>query len=248
MIQDHYIIIQNDKIANNIYKMVVEGDTKAVISPGQFVNIRIEGCFLRRPISICDWNDKTITLLYKVVGKGTEILSEMKPLTKLDMLVGLGNGFSIKDSKVPMLIGGGIGLAPLFGLCRRMPQKTVVVIGADTQRSLFFVDEFKSLGADVIISTDDGSEGTKGFVTDAIKTNNIECDYFYTCGPMPMMNALNTYLPETVPGQFSLESRMGCGFGACVGCSIETTNGVKRICKDGPVFYRNDLRNECHKM
>lgn len=221
--------------------MVVEGDTSNIIFPGQFVNIRVENCYLRRPISVCDWDDKTITLLYKIVGKGTEIMSQLKVGASLDMLVGLGNGFSITECKKPMLVGGGIGLAPLYGLCRRMNAKPVVVIGADTQKSLFFVDEFKNLGAKVVISTNDGSEGTKGYVTDAIKVNGIECDYFYTCGPMSMMHALNKCLPTTIQGQFSLESRMGCGFGACVGCSIETANGVKRICKDGPIFYRKEL-------
>ncbi len=237
----NYIIIENCPIASNIYKMIVQGDTDGIAYPGQFVNIRVEGCYLRRPISVCDWDNQTITLLYKVVGKGTEIMSELKLGTSLDMLIGLGNGFSLADSEKPMLVGGGIGLAPLYGLCRRMPKKPIVIIGADTQSSLFFIDEFESLGAKVIISTDDGSRGTKGFVTDAIKANNIECDYFYACGPMPMMSALNKSLPVETLGQFSLESRMGCGFGACYGCSIETANGVKRVCKDGPIFLRKEL-------
>lgn len=237
----NYIIIENNLIASNIYKMIVQGNTNGITYPGQFVNIRVEGCYLRRPISVCDWDDQSITLLYKVVGKGTEIMSKLKVGTNLDMLVGLGNGFSVADSNNPMLVGGGIGLAPLYGLCRRMLKKPTVVIGADTQNSLFFVDEFESLGARVIISTDDGSKGVKGFVTDAINANNIACDYFYACGPMPMMSALNKCLPAEIPGQFSLESRMGCGFGACYGCSIETENGVKRVCKDGPIFLRKEL-------
>ena len=246
MRQGIYSILKNDCIAKGIYKMVLEGDTSAITASGQFVNIKLDGRYLRRPISINDWDETTITLLYKVVGGGTEQMSKMLIGDKLDILVGLGNGFSL-DAMMqnPLLVGGGIGLAPLFALCKLIVVKRkiqpVVVIGATTKQELFYVDEFKNLGAKVVISTDDGSEGTRGFVTDAIKSNEISCDYFYTCGPMPMMRALNTCLDASINGQFSLEERMGCGFGACVGCSIETRKGVQRVCKDGPIFMREEV-------
>ena len=246
MKQGIYSILTNDCIAKGIYKMVLEGDTSAITMPGQFVNIKLEGRYLRRPISINDWGKSTITLLYKVVGGGTEQMSKMLVGDKLDILVGLGNGFLIDVAmEKPVLVGGGIGLAPLYALCKsiveKRKQQPTIVIGAATKQELFYVDEFKKLGAKVVISTDDGSEGTKGFVTDAIMENGISTDYIYACGPMPMMRALNACLDANINGQFSLEERMGCGFGACVGCSIETRKGVQRVCKDGPIFMREDV-------
>ncbi|MDO5447309.1 MAG: dihydroorotate dehydrogenase electron transfer subunit [Prevotellaceae bacterium] len=241
MTQAEYTIRQNDPIARGVYEMVLEGDTSAVVKPGQFVEVKINDCYLRRPISICDWDESSITLLYKVVGKGTMLMSYMDIGDKLDLLVGLGNGFSIVDTAEPMLVGGGIGLAPLYGLCKRMKVKPTVVIGAATKDDLFYVNEFSAIGAKVIISTDDGSKGTKGFVTDAIRENNVSADYVYACGPMPMMKAVSSTLSNEISGQFSLEERMGCGFGACVGCSIHTANGVKRVCKDGPVFIKEEI-------
>ena len=241
MKQGKYTIIENCLIAQGIFKMVLEGDTRCIVAPGQFVEIKIDGCFLRRPISICDWDEHSLTLLYKVVGKGTQLMSAMDKGDTIDLLTGLGNGFSIVDSQKTILVGGGIGLAPLYGLCKRMTVPPTVIIGAASKKDLFYVDEFQSTGADVIISTDDGSLGTKGFVTDAIRENDIRPDYVFACGPMPMMKALSCSLPDDIKGQFSLEERMGCGFGACVGCSIQTKNGIYRVCKDGPVFFREEI-------
>ena len=240
MKQDVYIIRQNELIARDVYKMVLEGDTTDIVSPGQFVNVKVENCFLRRPISICDWDHNSITLLYKVVGKGTQFMSNMTIGEKIDLLTGLGNGFSIVDASKPLLVGGGIGLAPLYGLCQRLQVKPTVVIGAAAKDDLFYVNEFKTISSNVITATNDGSEGIKGFVTDAIRHHRLNADYVYACGPMPMMKALSECLPQ-VKAQFSLEQRMACGFGACVGCSIETAKGVKRVCKDGPVFFKENI-------
>lgn len=244
MKQGKYIVRDNVEIARGIFRMVLEGDTSAIGAAGQFVNIRLEGCYLRRPISIADWDGETVTLLYKVVGKGTDKMSKLAAGSVLDILTGLGNGFSMAGCRKPLLVGGGIGLAPLYGLAKRLVKdvdELTVVAGAARKEELFYLDEFRAIGANVVVSTDDGSEGVKGFVTDAIREKNVDCDYFFTCGPMPMMKALMKALPEGMPGQLSLEERMGCGFGACVGCSIQTNEGVKRVCKDGPVFYRTEF-------
>lgn len=242
MRQSIFLIKENVEIARRIFRMVLEGDTGEVSAPGQFVNVKLAGKFLRRPISIADWDGNSITLLYKVVGKGTDQMSNMKVGETLDLLTGLGNGFSVEDTKSPLLVGGGIGLAPLYALCKRLKNATVV-IGAATKEELFYVDEFKALGANVIISTDDGSEGVKGFVTDAIKSevssHKLDADYFYCCGPMVMMRNVSGMME--CDGQLSLEERMGCGFGACVGCTLETKNGFKRVCKDGPVFRKEEI-------
>ena len=244
MKQSIFTIQENVEIAKNIFRMVLEGDTNGVTAPGQFVNIRLAGKFLRRPISIADWDEKTITLLYKVVGSGTDEMAQMRRGEYLDLLTGLGNGFSVLNLGKTLLVGGGIGLAPLYGLAKRCEGGNVtVVIGAARKEELFYVDEFKALGAKVVISTDDGSEGIKGFVTDAIRTLNDEFDALYCCGPMPMMKAVYKLCDNmTVAAQFSLEERMGCGFGACVGCSVEVKGGIsKRVCKDGPVFRKEEL-------
>ena len=243
MIQGEYKILKNTPIAKAIYKMVLAGDTDCFHNAGQFVNIKLHGMYLRRPISVASYDESTLTLLYKVVGGGTRQMSEMGVGDTLDLLSGLGNGFSIVDTDKPLLIGGGIGAAPLYGLCQRLTsenRKVTVILGAATKDDLFYVEEFKALGADVIIATDDGSEGVHGFVTDAVSTDDF--DYVYCCGPTPMMKAVHRLCERNgKSGQFSLEERMGCGFGACVGCSIETKDGHKRVCKDGPVFRKEVL-------
>ncbi len=241
MTQGIYEIISNEKIALNVYKMVLGGDTSAVTASGQFVNIKLEGKFLRRPISICDYDDKTITIIYKVVGEGTEQMSEMKSGEKLDVLVGLGNGYTIdKSGEKPLLIGGGVGVPPMYNLCKKLIEqgkKVTVILGFNNKEEIFLEDGFKALGADVTVTTADGSYGVKGFVTDAMK--DIDYTYFFTCGPMPMFKAIESV--AVTSGQYSFEERMGCGFGACMGCSCKTKYGNKRICKDGPVLEREEI-------
>ena len=233
-------IISNTKIAKDVYKMLLEGDTSDITAAGQFVNIRLEGKFLRRPISVCDCEENTLTLIYKVVGEGTEQMSKMQQGCELDILTGLGNGYDISKSKKPLLIGGGVGVPPLYYLAKRLiadSRKPTVILGFNTADEVFLENEFKALGCDVIVTTVDGSCGIKGFVTDAM--NNTDYDYFYTCGPMPMFKAIEAVAKTS--GQFSFEERMGCGFGACMGCSCKTKNGYKRICKDGPVLEREEI-------
>ncbi len=240
MKQGIYEILYNFQIAPNVYSMVLQGDTSALLAPGQFVNIKLEGKYLRRPISVCDYNDSTITLIYKVVGEGTEQMANMKKGEKLDMLVGLGNGFNPeKAGDKPLLIGGGVGIPPMYNLCKellKMGKKPTVILGFNTKDEIFYEDAFKNLGVEVIITTVDGSYGVKGFVTDAM---DIEYSYFFTCGPMPMFRAIEN--KAVTSGQYSFEERMGCGFGACMGCSCKTKYGNKRICKDGPVLYREEI-------
>ena len=236
-----YKIISNEKIAKDVYKMILGGDTSAITAPGQFINIKIDGFYLRRPISICDFDDKTITIIYKVVGQGTEELSRLPGGADLDILVGLGNGYDCsKSGDSPLLIGGGVGVPPLYNLCKTLisqGKKPTVVLGFNTMEEVFYEDEFKALGAKVFVTTVDGSHGVKGFVTGVF--DEIEYTYFYTCGPMPMFRAVNE--KAVTSGQFSFEERMGCGFGACMGCSCKTKNGYKRICKDGPVLEREEI-------
>lgn len=241
MTQGIYKILSNVKIAKSVYKMVLEGDTSAITAPGQFVNIKLEGKFLRRPISICDWDKDTITLIYKVVGGGTEQLSVMSAGEELDLLVGLGNGYntSKSDSK-PLLIGGGVGVPPLFGLAKKLlaeGKDVSVVLGFNSADEVFLEQDFADLGAKVIVATADGSYGVKGFVTDAM--SGVDYTYFFTCGPEPMFRAIEKIV--TTSGQYSFEERMGCGFGACMGCSCKTKYGNKRICKDGPVLEREEI-------
>ena len=225
--------------------MILEGDTQWIKRPGQFVNIELEGLYLRRPISICDWDDKTITIIYKVVGKGTEQMSQMQPGVELDVLTGLGNGFNpepeVENTK-SLLVGGGVGVPPLYHLAKVLlaaGRKVSVVLGFNTAAEVFYADEFRALGADVYVSTADGSMGVKGFVTDAIREAAIDFDYFYSCGPLPMLKALCGCTDK--PGELSFEERMGCGFGACMGCSCKTLTGNKRICKEGPVMRREEI-------
>lgn len=233
-------IISNKKIAKDVYKMELFGDVSAITAPGQFVNIKIDGLFLRRPISVCNCESNTLTLIYKVVGKGTEIMSKMQD-GELDVLVGLGNGYDISPSgKTPLLLGGGVGVPPLYMLAKQLisnGKKVTVVLGFNTKDEVFYEKEFKELGANVIVTTVDGSMGIKGFVTDAVK--DLDYSYFYTCGPEPMLKAI--YKTLQTQGQFSFEERMGCGFGACMGCSCKTITGYKRICKEGPVLSKEEI-------
>lgn len=237
--EDNYKILSNEKIAKDVYKMVLEGDTQYITAPGQFINIRLAGKFLRRPISVCDCDGSTITIIYKVVGSGTEYMSKLEKGTVLDILTGLGNGYDISKSTKPLLIGGGVGVPPLYMLAKKLiasGQKPVVILGFNTKDEIFYEEEFKSIGCDVRVTTVDGSYGIKGYVTDAF---HDDYDYFYTCGPMPMFRAIEK--AANTSGQYSFEERMGCGFGACMGCSCKTKYGSKRICKDGPVLEREEI-------
>lgn len=242
MIQSIYTVVSNIKIADSVYKMVLSGDTSAFTKPGQFLNIKLDGLFLRRPISVCDYDDKTITIIYKVVGVGTEKMALMTDGEKLDILTGLGNGFDTeKSGDSPLLIGGGVGVPPMYGLCKKLiseGKQVSVILGFNKESEIFYKEEFESLGAKVYIATADGSVGTKGFVTDIMKA--LDYSFFYTCGPMPMFKAIEKIAKGS--GEFSFEERMGCGFGACMGCSCKTiTGGYKRICKDGPVMQREEI-------
>ncbi len=241
MYQGFYEIKSNKKLTDSIFEMVLVGDTSSITAPGQFINIKLDGFYLRRPISICDYNDTTITIIYKVVGEGTEVMSKLNVGTKLDILCGLGNGFdSSKSMDKPVLIGGGVGVPPMYNLCKKLiaeGKKVTVILGFNKKDEIFYEDEFKKLGADVKVTTVDGSYGIKGFVTDALK--DTDYSYFYTCGPMPMFKAIES--TATTSGQYSFEERMGCGFGACMGCSCKTKYGNKRICKDGPVLTREEI-------
>lgn len=241
MYQGFYEIKSNVKLTESIYEMVLEGDTSSITAPGQFINIKLDGFYLRRPISICDYSDNTITIIYKVVGEGTEVMSKMNAGEMLDVLCGLGNGFDTsKSMDKPVLIGGGVGVPPMYNLCKKLiseGKKVTVILGFNKKEEIFYENEFKKLGADVKVTTVDGSYGIKGFVTDALK--DAEYSYFYTCGPMPMFKAIEN--TATTSGQYSFEERMGCGFGACMGCSCKTKYGNKRICKDGPVLTREEI-------
>ena len=241
MKQSIFTIVSNVALTETVYKMVLSGDTSAVTNCGQFVDLRLPEKYLRRLISVCDYDETTLTLIYKVVGSGTEIMSALPVGTQLDVLTGLGNGYDTSLSgDRPVLVGGGVGVPPMFNLCKKLvaegkhPQ---VVLGFNMASEIFLAEEFKALGVDVHIATADGSVGTKGFVTDVIK--NLEYTYFYACGPMPMFKAMEACL--TTSGQYSFEERMGCGVGACMGCTIQTKSGYKPVCKDGPVFFREEV-------
>ncbi len=241
MYQGIYEIISNKQLTESIFEMVLKGDTSSITAPGQFINIKLDGFYLRRPISICDYDDNTITIIYKVVGEGTEVMSKMDAGEKLDVLCGLGNGFDTSNSMdKPVLIGGGVGVPPMYNLCKKLAadgKKVTVILGFNKKDEIFYEDEFKKIGVDVKVTTVDGSYGIKGFVTDAL--TETEYSYFYTCGPMPMFKAIES--TATTSGQYSFEERMGCGFGACMGCSCKTKYGYKRICKDGPVLEREEI-------
>ena len=232
------------QLTEDTYELVLSGDTSAITAPGQFVNIELPGKFLRRPISICNWTDNALMLLVKVVGEGTKELVRCVPGTELDVLSGLGNGFDMSlAGEHPVLAGGGIGIAPLYGLARKLVGMGLtpdVALGFRSADDVFYVEEFAALGCRVFVATEDGSLGTKGFVTDCVKNYLPEADYAFVCGPTPMLKAVYG-LEQLKGGQFSFEARMACGFGACVGCTIQTNSGPKRVCKDGPVFRKEDI-------
>ena len=242
MKQVFFTVNSNEKLTESVYKMTLLGDTSAIERPGQFVNIQLDGLFLRRPISVCDVDKGKLTIIYKVVGQGTEKMSKFKGGEELDVLVGLGNGYFTDFSEdKPLLIGGGVGVPPLYYLakCLLKEGKTpTVILGFNKAEEIFMKEEFEALGIKVIIATADGSVGVKGFVTDAVK-EVAEYTHVYTCGPEPMLKAV--YNATTTDGSYSFEERMGCGFGACMGCSCKTKYGNKRICKDGPVLFKEEI-------
>lgn len=235
-----FTITENSNIAKNVYRMTLAGDTSAIKNPGEFINIRLEGFYLRRPISVYDVSDSAVTIIYKVVGKGTQAMSRMAVGERLQVLTGLGNGYDLSLSgERPLLIGGGVGVPPMYLLAKRLldqGKRVSVILGFNTEDEVFGEDAFKALGCDVTVTTADGSRGVKGFVTDALPEDYT---YFYTCGPEPMLKAV--YKAAATSGQFSFEERMGCGFGACMGCSCKTITGYKRICKDGPVLKKEEI-------
>ena len=235
-----FTITKNDKLTNNVYIMTLNGDCEG-IRCGQFVNIKLDGLYLRRPISVCDCEGDLLTLIYKVVGRGTEQMSKMKAGETLDLLTGLGNGYDLtKSGDKPLLLGGGVGVPPMYMLCKELVaegKQPTVILGFNKADEVFYKEEFEALGVRVIVATADGSVGVKGFVTTAME--GIEYSYFYTCGPEPMLKAV--YNATSTSGQMSFEERMGCGFGACMGCSCKTLTGYKRICKEGPVMEKEEI-------
>lgn len=224
---------------NGVFELILAGDTSAITAPGQFINIELPLRFLRRPISICDWNGETLTLLVKVAGEGTALLAGSGIGAEFDVLSGLGNGFDTSSGgDMPLLVGGGIGIAPIYGLARALlaqGRKPTVILGFRSGEDAFYLDEFTALGCEVLAATEDGSLGTKGFVTHCMKGRE---QYVFACGPTPMLKAVHA---ASKAGQFSFEARMGCGFGACVGCSVQTKNGSKRVCKDGPILTWEEI-------
>ena len=241
MKQGIYTITENTRLAEGIYRMVLAGDTGACTASGQFINIKLDGFYLRRPISVCDWDEGSITIIYKVLGHGTEMMTGLPIGTKLDVLTGLGNGYDLsKSGEKPLLIGGGVGIPPLYNACKKLVaegKKPTVILGFNSSADKFYVDEFAALGAEVLVTSADGSIGIKGFVTDAMA--GLDYTYFYTCGPTAMLKAIDSIAATS--GELSFEERMGCGFGACMGCSCKTKYGNKRICKDGPVLVREEI-------
>ena len=240
MKQGIFKISLNQKLTDNVYKMVLVGDTSDITACGQFINIQLEGLYLRRPISVCDCDETAVTIIYKVVGKGTEQMSKMAVGESLDVLTGLGNGYDLSLSgDNPVLLGGGVGVPPLYMLAKKLKEQgkdVSVILGFNNKSEVFYEQEFKALGCDVTVTTVDGSYGVKGFVTNAYPNDYT---YFYTCGPEPMLKAI--YKTSKTSGQMSFEERMGCGFGACMGCSCKTIAGYKRICKDGPVMHKEEI-------
>ena len=240
MKQSIFEIIENTALTSNVYRMRLAGDTSAITAPGQFVNIKLEGKFLRRPISVCDCKDGELTIVYKVVGKGTEQMANMHVAEELDILTGLGNGYDLTTAgDKPLLLGGGVGVPPLYMLAKKLiaeGKDVTVILGFNKADEIFYEMEFRALGANVIVATADGSYGVKGFVTDALP---LDYTYFYTCGPEPMLKAV--WRATNTSGQMSFEERMGCGFGACMGCSCKTLTGYKRICREGPVMRKEEI-------
>ena len=240
MKQGFFTIAENTPLTSTVYKMKLIGDVSDITAPGQFINIKLDGLYLRRPISVFDRDDESVTIIYKVVGHGTEQMSKLPIGEKLDVLTGLGNGYDTSLCKEhAVLLGGGVGVPPLYMLAKTLiaeNKKVTVILGFNTKEEIFCEDDFKALGADVYVTTVDGSFGVKGFVTDALPESY---DHFFTCGPEPMLKAV--YKTTNTSGQFSFEGRMGCGFGACMGCSCKTITGYKRICKDGPVLLKEEI-------
>ncbi|MCR4706297.1 MAG: dihydroorotate dehydrogenase electron transfer subunit [Lachnospiraceae bacterium] len=235
-----FTITENKQLVPGIMRMRLTGDTSAFTAPGQFLNIKLDGLYLRRPISLCDLDGDTMTIIYKVVGHGTEAMAKMQPGTELDILTGLGNGYDLSEGKKPILLGGGVGVPPMYYLAKKLIEKgcaVTAVLGFNKKDEIFYEDEFKALGAKTIVTTADGSHGTKGFVTDAMA--DVDYDHFYACGPEPMLRAV--FKASQTSGQMSFEKRMGCGFGACMGCSCKTITGYKRICKEGPVMRKEEI-------
>ncbi|MBQ8600120.1 MAG: dihydroorotate dehydrogenase electron transfer subunit [Clostridia bacterium] len=241
MKQSIFTVKENTRLTDTVLRMVLAGDTSAITATGQFVNVLLEGKYLRRPISVCDWAEGELTLIYKVVGGGTEQMSKMQAGEELDILSGLGNGYNTaKCGERPLLIGGGVGVPPLYALCKKLiaeGKDPHVILGFNTAQEVFLKQDFEALGVKVTVATADGSMGVKGFVTDAMK--ELDYDYFFTCGPEPMFKAIEKIAKTS--GQYSFEERMGCGFGACMGCSCKTKYGNKRICKEGPVMEREEI-------
>jgi dihydroorotate dehydrogenase electron transfer subunit len=242
MKQGTYTILKNELLAPGIWRLVLGGDTQAITAPGQFLNLRLDGHFLRRPISICDWTDTSVTVLYKTLGQGTQELTAYPVGKTLDVLVGLGNGYDTgKSGQRPLLVGGGVGIPPLYRLGKELlgqGKEVTVILGFNRAEEMFYVEKFAALGAKVLVATADGSFGIPGFVTDAIAQAG-DYTYVYSCGPTAMLKALDKVI--TTGGQYSFEERMGCGFGACMGCTCQTKTGAKRICKDGPVLEREEI-------
>ena len=240
MKQVRMTVSENEMIALQVYRLRLRGDTSGILRPGQFVNLKLEGLFLRRPISVCAWEEDSLTLIYKTVGTGTAQMSRLAPGAELDLLTGLGNGYDPeKAGEAPLLLGGGVGVPPLYGLARVLRQagkRVTAVLGFNTAAEVFLAEEFRALGCDTVVATADGSLGLKGFVTDCLPE---KYSYFYACGPLPMLRAV--YRLSRSEGEFSLEERMGCGFGACMGCSFQTRNGFKRICREGPVLEKGEI-------
>ena len=239
-----YTVLSNRELARDTWEMVLGGDSSALTNPGQFINIAIEGLYLRRPISVCCYEEGSITIIYKVVGKGTKKMAAMVPGDKLDVLVGLGNGFDVEKSRnrKVAVIGGGVGVPPMYDTARRLKRMgadVTAILGFATKDVSFYIEKFEELGVPVMVTTDDGTLGRKGFVTDALRESG--CDYFLACGPTPMLRALHR---TGITGQLSFEERMGCGFGACMGCTCHTLVGTKRVCKDGPVFPTEEVTFE----
>ena len=241
MEQQILTVLSNEKLVNGVYKMVLNGKVSAITNSGQFINIKIDNLFLRRPISVCDYTSDSVTIIYKVVGHGTEILKDKVKGDLLDCLLGLGNGYDLTLSgEEPLLIGGGVGVPPMYNLAKKLIEqgkKVTVILGFNKAEEIFYEKEFISLGAKVLVTTVDGSYGVKGFVTDAMK--DLSYSYFYCCGPEPMLKAV--FNASVTEGQLSFEERMGCGFGACMGCSCKTIYGNKRICKEGPVLKKGEI-------
>lgn len=241
MKQGIFTVLENTALTDSVYRLRLAGDTSAVTNCGQFVNLKIDGTFLRRPLSVCDVSDGVLTLIYKTVGKGTELMSLWKSGDSADILTGLGNGFRLDCAgDAPLLIGGGLGLTALYTAAKELTasgRHVNVILGFGSASECFYENEFRALGAKVTVTTADGSYGKKGLVTDAMD----ECDYsyFFACGPEEMLRAVCR--KSRTSGQLSFESRMGCGFGACMGCSCRTITGSKRICRDGPVLEKEEI-------